>query len=430
MDIYTSRRELIKISDSPLASGGEGEIREIISGPERYKGMCVKIYYQKKRTTQQANKIKYMVENPPARVRGDGFQIAWPIEYLMDENGSFLGFLMPMAFPGSKQLVYLTTTKLSRKLSEEWYDRYDRTKGRKAVISRLKLMCNIAIPIHFLHSTNRYVLKDFKPENVLITYNGKVTIVDMDSVQIAENEKLLYMGTVATPDYIPTEAYRQGIGKNAGDILNVSWDLFALGVVFYKLLIGLHPYAVTPYGLNDADTNENYKNIAKDLFPFGENADKVESYPKPHDKFKILPLSIKNLFLRTFTSDYDNRPGTDEWWKTIYGIVKKLEIPQGQNHKPDPKTPTPTPGPVPPPDPHPKPRPEPQSVLNPTPDPEPVPPPPSSKSTGEIIVKCLLTAGTLGLAAWACFGLGWGAGMPAAPILYVTIRNIWKMDFD
>ena len=60
MDIYTSKHELIKISDSPLASGGEGEVREIISSPAQYKGTCAKIYYQQKRTTQQAGKIKYM----------------------------------------------------------------------------------------------------------------------------------------------------------------------------------------------------------------------------------------------------------------------------------------------------------------------------------------------------------------------------------
>lgn len=48
MDIYTSKHELIKISDSPLASGGEGEVREIISSPAQYKGTCAKYTISKR----------------------------------------------------------------------------------------------------------------------------------------------------------------------------------------------------------------------------------------------------------------------------------------------------------------------------------------------------------------------------------------------
>lgn len=166
---------------------------------------------------------------------------------------------MPLAFPDSKQLVNLVAPKLNKKLPDEWFVRYDRGNGKYSLISRLKLICNISIPIHLLHSTKRYVLKDFKPENVLITHDGKVTIVDMDSVQISENGKLLYPGTAATANYIPPELYKQGIGKNKEDILTVSWDRFALGVVFYQLLFGLHPYVVTPYVSSASDTNEIFK---------------------------------------------------------------------------------------------------------------------------------------------------------------------------
>lgn len=79
MDIYTSKHELIKIYDTPFASGGEGEVREIVSAPAQYKGTCAKIYYQQKRTPQRAGKIKYMADNPPAKVKGDNFLIGWPL---------------------------------------------------------------------------------------------------------------------------------------------------------------------------------------------------------------------------------------------------------------------------------------------------------------------------------------------------------------
>ena len=354
MDIYTSKHELIEISDTPLGSGGEGEVREIVSAPVQYKGMCAKIYYQQKRTPQLAGRIKYMVNNPPAKVRGDGFLIGWPVEYITDKNGIFLGFLMPLAFPNSKQLVNLIAPKLNKKLPDEWFMRYDRGNGKYALISRLKLICNISIPIYLLHSTKRYVLQDIKPENILVTHDGKVTVVDMDSIQISENGKLLYSGTSMTANYIPPEFYKQGVGKNKGDILTVSWDRFSLGVVFYQLLFGLHPYVVTPYVSSASDTNEIFQNISNDLFPFGVNASKIKSYPELHKKFTHLPSSVQRLFLRTFSLDCSNRPGADEWGKTIREIVLAAE-----------KTPVPQPKPRPKPEPKPRPKPEPK--------PEPIP---------------------------------------------------------
>ena len=74
MDIYTSKHELIKISDSPLASGGEGEVREIISSPAQYKGTCAKIYYQQYGHSEIVNTFK--------TTNG--------IDY--DENGFYLGY--------------------------------------------------------------------------------------------------------------------------------------------------------------------------------------------------------------------------------------------------------------------------------------------------------------------------------------------------
>lgn len=353
MDIYTSKHELIEISDTSLGSGGEGEVREIVSAPVQYKGMCAKIYYQQKRTTQLAGRIKYMVNNPPAKVRGTGFLIGWPVEYITDKNGTFLGFLMPLAFPNSKQLVNLVAPKLNKKLPDEWFMRYDRSNGKYALISRLKLICNISIPIYLLHSTKRYVLQDIKPENILVTHDGKVTVVDMDSIQISENGKLLYPGTSMTANYIPPEFYKQGEGKNKGDILTVSWDRFSLGVVFYQLLFGLHPYVVTPYVSSASDTNEIFQNISNDLFPFGANASKIKSYPELHKKFTHLPSSVQRLFLRTFSLDWCNRPGADEWGKTIREIVLEAE-----------KTPVPPPKPRPKPGPTPEPKPKPDPIPN------------------------------------------------------------------
>ena len=353
MVVYTSKHEKIILSNDPFSSGGEGEVHYVKSSPSRFSHICVKLYYQNKRTLLQEKKIKYMVMNPPQQVNGNGFMIGWPLDYVTDVSGKFMGFIMPLAFPNSKQLITLTATKLNKKLGQEWENRYDRSNGRYALVARLKLLNNIAIPIHILHATKKYVLKDFKPENVLITHDGKVTIVDMDSVQISEGSKLLFPGTAATPNYMPPEYYKKGVGKNTSDALGTSWDNFAIGVVFYQVMFGLHPYVATPWVSKDASCNEIYQNIAENLFPYGPNKLKIKSFPELHKKFEVLPQSVKDLFLRTFSENSAGRPTAEDWGKQIHQLI----VSAGQVPKPTPK-PAPKPAPKPTPKPTPKPAPQ------------------------------------------------------------------------
>lgn len=354
MEVYSSNHDKIVLDNNAFSSGGEGEVRNVLNAPAQFSDVCVKLYYQKKRTPELEQKIKFMVANPPAKVKGNGFMIGWPLDYVTDAGGKFLGFVMPLAFPNSEQLIKLTAPKLSKKLDQAWYDRYDRTNGISSLINRLKLINNISIPIHLLHSTNKYVLRDFKPENVLITHNGQVTLVDMDSVQIANQGKLLFPGTAATPNYIPPEHYLSNVGKTATYLLDKSWDNFALGVVYYQILLGLHPYVVTPYVQKDANSNEIFQNIAGNLFPFGANASKIKSYPDLHKKFNALHPKAKNLFLRAFSSIPADRPSAEEWGRCMNELVAAAP-------------PIPTPKPKPAPKPQPQPQPQPPSAPEPIP---------------------------------------------------------------
>lgn len=321
MIVYTANKEKLVLANEPFSSGGEGEVRTIIRGTSNLKHVCVKIYYQAKRTKILEQKLGFMVKNPPKQVSGTGFMIGWPLALVYDKSGSFLGFAMPLAFNGSKQLVNLTSMTISKKLAHEWTVKYGRENGKAALINRMKLICNIAIPIHLLHATGKYVLRDFKPQNVLITLDGRVTIVDMDSVQITTGSSLLFAGTAATDIYMPPEFYSHGVGRNPAIPLKASWDHFAISVVFYQLLFGLHPYVVTPWKLI-GDCNEIFLNIENNLFPFGPMANKIRSYPSVHEKFSFLPQPIKQLFLRSFGLNSYERPTAREWGEIIHKSIK------------------------------------------------------------------------------------------------------------
>ncbi|MDD6831596.1 MAG: PEGA domain-containing protein [bacterium] len=323
MLVYTSKNEKLTLSDDTMSAGGEGEIHLVISGPARFNNVCVKIYYKSKRTAQLESKLKYMVNHPPNQICSESFMVGWPLETVYDNQKKFIGFVMPIAYSNSKPLIVLTSIKLSKKLSTLWTDKYDRKLGASSIISRLKLICNIAIPIHILHSTGKYILKDFKPDNVLVTADGKVTLVDMDSIQITENNRLLYNGTAATPEYIPPEFYTQNVGKNINVPIKKSWDYFAVGVVFYQIIFGLHPYTVTPAVAKDDSCNEIFQNISQNLFPFGLNSAKVASYPPPHKNFNHIPLELQQLFQKAFSDMPTTRPSLEQWVKTLKELIQK-----------------------------------------------------------------------------------------------------------
>lgn len=329
MIVYSSQKEKLTLSDDPISagSGGEGEIHSVLSKPARFGEVCVKIYFIPKRTSSLEQKIKYMVANPPATISPAGSMIGWPLEVVYDLQGHFLGFVMPLAFSGSEKLIQLTSTKLSKRLNPIWADKFDRSLGAVSMIARLKLICNIAIPIHVLHSTERFVLKDFKPENVLITPNGKVTLVDMDSVQITENGRLLFPGTAATPNYMPPEYYMRHVGKNINVPIEKSWDYFAIGVVFYQLIFGIHPYNVTPLVMTNSESNEIYQNIARNLFPFGANAARIKAYPAVHNNFNNLPSTLQLLFKAALSDKGNERPTPEAWVKVLKKEILKAPKP-------------------------------------------------------------------------------------------------------
>lgn len=330
MIVYNSKREKIILDDEALSSGGEGAVYKIKS-PSSYSNIyCVKIYYEKKRTEDRRKKIEFMVKNPPKMIERNGGKIGWPID-IIRLNGNFAGFIMPLAFPDSKKLTILTGLSLSKRLDSSW-QKYDRKLGKYSLVSRMKLINNISIPIFLLHDTGMYVLQDFKPDNVLITHNGMITLCDMDSIQITSENKMSFPGTAATMEYAPPEYTNLNVGKSENVPVDTSWDNFTIAVVFYQLLFGIHPFAVTPKKLKDGESNELSTNIALNLFPFGPNASKLAVIPKPHNNFKVIPEEMQSFFIKAFSSVVSSRPNARDWGQLIHkyiseaGDVKKPEI--------------------------------------------------------------------------------------------------------
>ncbi len=306
--------EAVLLDEKPFAGGGEGGLFHIQS-PARYVNHVAKIFHAHKRKDQQREeKINYMVENRPQfEYNPDHQPIIWVEQSLYDEKGQFVGFIMPKAT--GEKLEVLCSPRLPKHLGSAWQRLAFGHEDSMRL--RMKVCYNIAAAIHQIHATGKYVLVDLKPDNILIHSNGLVSIVDMDSIEVIENGQTKFPATVVTPEYTPAEYYE---GVRPGEtVIEKSWDEFSMAVIFYRLLLGIHPFAASAVPPYDNLVSLGDK-IHHGLYVHQENEALFSIIPPPHRKFEELDEDLQQLFDRTFIQghkDPKQRISAEIWGSTF-----------------------------------------------------------------------------------------------------------------
>lgn len=323
------------LSKKPFASGGEGHLYKIIS-PHSFAQSVVKIYHPNKLSPTKEAKIDYLLEHPPKEAHKAS--IVWVQDSIRDTQGNFLGFIMP--FVQGEKLEILCLPKLPKKLANTWYRFHE--DANDSLDLRLKVCYNLAAAIHQIHASKRYVLVDLKPDNVIITLDGLVSLVDLDSVEVVENGQKLFDAPVATPEYTPPEYYKK---NNTHDpTQQQAWDRFSMAVIFYKLLMRIHPFAGSFRAPYDTATNLAQK-IEQHLFVHSRNVSPYKkSIPPPHQRFFGLSEELQDLFLDAFVEGSvqpELRPTAHVWCSAIMQHLdihrfrvlpsKRIQLPNNQD---------------------------------------------------------------------------------------------------
>jgi WD40 repeat protein len=119
------------------------------------------------------------------------------------------------------------------------------------VADRLELIARVADAVHHAHQRG-IIHRDLKPANILVTHDGQPKIVDFGIARAAGTELALTVQTSAgqilgTLPYMSPEQVRGDV-----DDIDVRTDVYALGVVLFRLIAGRLPFDVTHESLPQA----------------------------------------------------------------------------------------------------------------------------------------------------------------------------------
>ena len=97
-----------------------------------------------------------------------------------------------------------------------------------------QILIDMATGLNDVHE-NGYMHLDFKPENVLVSRNGAVRLIDFDMAQPLPEKPVKFAKNPGTPGYMaPEQLRREGIDGRT--------DIFAFGVSAYELLTNKKPF--------------------------------------------------------------------------------------------------------------------------------------------------------------------------------------------
>ena len=287
-----------------LDLGGEGAVW-LTDLPE----MLAKIYHQDH--AQYAQKISYMVENPPKDpMENKGHRaIAWPQNMLFDEQGIFRGFLMPR-ISGALQLNHIYNAKLRRISAPGFTWHYLHVTAM-----------NVASIMGALHNKG-YVVGDLKTDNFLVTDRALVSIIDTDSFQIQTQDDL-FCCSVGSEGFIPPEL----LGVDLAFVeRNVYQDAFGLAILIHLLLLGYHPFSSSFSGQVRGIPLSRDEAIAGGFSLYSKNFS-GDLPPYVIEKEALHP-SVQEAFFRCFNEglqDPTKRPTADEWQVILQSVLWEIK---------------------------------------------------------------------------------------------------------
>ncbi len=191
------------------------------------------------------------------------------------ENDRIIGYVEHGKISG---LLYLLMEYVEAENLKNLYARHDPVLLENVA----QILIEMAEGLEHIHE-NGYMHLDFKPENVLVTRNGSVRLVDFDLAQpIPEKAKKASKKNPGTPAYMAPE-------QLLGEPISNRVDIFSYGVAAYELLTNQKPFP-----------GETPGEILK------KQLDRSE-FVAPRDYNPDLPTALEKVILRCIEREPERR---------------------------------------------------------------------------------------------------------------------------
>jgi serine/threonine-protein kinase len=143
-----------------------------------------------------------------------------------------------------------------------------------------QIMIDMAAALEHVHESG-FLHLDYKPENILVTRNASVRLVDFDLAQPKPDAPKKMSRNPGTPAYMaPEQLRRQGIDQRA--------DIFAFGVTAYELLTASKPFP------GDSPEEILRKELSEELIP-------------PRQLNGDIPAALETIILKCLRRDLTER---------------------------------------------------------------------------------------------------------------------------
>lgn len=289
--IYRAARE--------LARAGEGVVYTV----DGDKSILLKIH-TRPLSPREVQKLHAL-----ASLKAKPHYAAIPVEVVIDPSTRTpVGFIQP---------YFTAAIPLTRVLDSH---------GRKAeklpddLVFRVKLCRMLAEAFSRVHGAN-LVIGDVSDGNFLVgrDWLGRihaVYVIDCNSFQVTlrtNQGNEFFASGVATEEYAAPEVQGTDWATSPRSIYS---DSFGFAVLAWKILFGgSHPFAViTPRSVDVPPMGER---IEKHLFPFCPGSPMPANWKAPavQPSLAVLPVEVRELFFRAFSSDDPrDRSTADEWY--------------------------------------------------------------------------------------------------------------------